>query len=146
MSRRGAQLGGCPSRDLGIIHERDVVLALSYSGESEELTHLLPAFEAIRSGDHRLDRRAEVHLGTPCRPRVLNCRVPREACPFNLAPTSSSTAMLVMGDALALAVADARGIRLEISPSGIPAGPSGEPFWCGWATSCVAATAMPWRR
>lgn len=98
--------------DLGILHEGDLVLALSYSGESEELTHLLPALRrfAVRiialTGAPRstLARHADV---------VLACRVPREACPFNLAPTSSTTAMLVLGDALALAVADARGLKLE---------------------------------
>ncbi|MEN9678745.1 MAG: Arabinose 5-phosphate isomerase KdsD [Verrucomicrobiota bacterium] len=98
--------------DLGVINDGDVVLALSYSGESEELTHLIPALKRFSTkivaftGAARstLARHADV---------VLGCRVPREACPFNLAPTSSSTATLVMGDALALAVADARGLKLE---------------------------------
>jgi len=98
--------------DLGVLNEGDVVLALSYSGESEELTHLLPALRRFAvtvialTGSSRstLARHADV---------VLPCRVPREACPFNLAPTASTTAALVMGDALALAVADARGLKLE---------------------------------
>lgn len=98
--------------DLGVLSEGDVVLALSYSGESEELTHLLPALRRFAvtlialTGVPRstLARHADV---------VLPCRVPREACAFNLAPTSSTTAALVMGDALALAVADARGLKLE---------------------------------
>ncbi len=94
--------------DLGVVNDSDVILALSYSGESEELLNLLPAFKrfsvkiisftgALRSS---LARHSDV---------VLNARVPKEACPFNLAPTASTTAMLVLGDALAMAVLQARG-------------------------------------
>lgn len=94
--------------DLGIIADGDVVLALSYSGESEELLNLIPALKrfAVKiiafTGHSRssLARHSDV---------VLNVRVPKEACPFNLAPTASTTAMLVMGDALAMAVLRARG-------------------------------------
>lgn len=110
--------------DLGIIHERDVVLALSYSGESEELTHLLPALKRFEVGIIALTGVPRSTLGRHA-DLVLNCRVPREACPFNLAPTSSSTAMLVMGDALALAVADAGGIRLEDFAKRHPSGAIG---------------------
>jgi arabinose-5-phosphate isomerase len=96
--------------DLGIVSDGDVVLALSYSGESEELLNLLPALKrfsvkiismtgAARSS---LARHSDV---------VLSVKVPKEACPFNLAPTSSTTAMLVMGDALAMAVLQARGFQ-----------------------------------
>lgn len=96
--------------DLGLVNDGDVVLALSYSGESEELLNLLPAFKrfSVRlialtgSPKSSLARHSDV---------VLNVRVPREACPFNLAPTSSTTAMLVLGDALAMAVLAARGFR-----------------------------------
>ena len=110
--------------DLGVINEGDVVLALSYSGESEELTHLLPALKRFEvriiaiTGAARstLARHSDV---------ALDCRVPREACPFNLAPTSSSTAMLVMGDALALAVADVQGVRLEDFAKRHPSGAIG---------------------
>jgi len=110
--------------DLGIVNEGDLVLALSYSGESEELTHLLPALKRFGvqivaltgSTKSTLGRHAEV---------VLNCRVPKEACPFNLAPTSSTTATLVMGDALALAVAEARGVKLEDFAKRHPAGAIG---------------------
>lgn len=107
--------------DLGVVSDGDVVLALSYSGESEELLNLLPALKrspiriialtgAVRS---TLARHADA---------VLNVRVPREACPFNLAPTASTTAMLVMGDALAMAILQARGFKrqdfAERHPSG----------------------------
>src|SRR4051812_46392830 len=96
--------------DVGIVNDGDVILALSYSGESEELLNLVPALKrflvkmvavtgAARSS---LARYSDV---------VLNVKVPKEACPFNLAPTSSTTAMLVMGDALAMAVLQARGFK-----------------------------------
>jgi arabinose-5-phosphate isomerase len=96
--------------DLGIINDGDVVLALSYSGESEELIGLLPALKRFSvtivcftgSGKSSLARHSDI---------VVSVRVPREACPFNLAPTASTTAMLVMGDALAMAVLEARGFK-----------------------------------
>src|SRR5208282_1225110 len=96
--------------DLGIVNDGDVILALSYSGESEELLNLLPALKRFSvkmislTGNLKssLARHSDV---------ALNVKVPREACPFNLAPTSSTTAMLVMGDALAMAVLQARGFK-----------------------------------
>jgi arabinose-5-phosphate isomerase len=96
--------------DVGIVNDGDVILALSYSGESEELLNLLPALKRFSvkvislTGNLKsaLARHSDVSL---------NVRVPKEACPFNLAPTSSTTAMLVMGDALAMAVLQARGFK-----------------------------------
>jgi arabinose-5-phosphate isomerase len=96
--------------DLGVINDGDVVLALSYSGETDELLHLLPSLKRLAwriigmTGSPRstLGKHADI---------VLNCRVPREACPFNLAPTASTTAMLALGDALAVAVMEARGFK-----------------------------------
>src|SRR5690606_24742919 len=86
------------------------VLALSYSGETDELLNLLPA----------LRRLAWKLIAITGKPRStlarhsddgLNTQVPREACPFNLAPTASTTAMLALGDALAIAVMEARGFK-----------------------------------
>jgi arabinose-5-phosphate isomerase len=96
--------------DLGIINDGDVILALSYSGESEELLNLVPAFKRFSvkiitiTGDAKssLARHSDV---------VLDVRVAKEACPFNLAPTASTTATLVMGDALAMVVLQARGFK-----------------------------------
>lgn len=110
--------------DLGLVNDGDVVLALSYSGESEELIHLLPALKRFGvqlialtgSPKSTLGKHADV---------VLNCRVPKEACPFNLAPTSSTTATLVMGDALAMAVMDARGFKVKDFAQRHPAGAIG---------------------
>jgi arabinose-5-phosphate isomerase len=96
--------------DLGIINDGDVILALSYSGESEELLNLLPALKRfsvkIISLTGSLKSSLAKHSDVS-----LNVKVPKEACPFNLAPTSSTTAMLVMGDALAMAVLQARGFK-----------------------------------
>lgn len=96
--------------DLGLVNDGDAILALSYSGESEELLNLIPALKrfAVKiicltgSAKSSLARNSDV---------VLNVQTPKEACPFNLAPTSSTTAQLVMGDALAMAVLQARGFK-----------------------------------
>lgn len=94
--------------DLGLLSDGDVILALSYSGETGEILGLLPFLRSFdvkvialcgRSGS-TLSRAADITLDT---------FVAREACPLNLAPTSSSTAMLVMGDALAMVLLEARG-------------------------------------
>lgn len=94
--------------DLGMITQGDVLLALSYSGEGDELLTMLPV--AKRQGAplialtgnsaSALAKLADVHI---------DVHVQKEACPLNLAPTSSTTAMLAMGDALAVACLDARG-------------------------------------
>jgi arabinose-5-phosphate isomerase len=96
--------------DLGIVNDGDLVIALSYSGESEELLNLIPA---LRRFSIRIIALTGVPQSTLGRHSdvVLNVAVPREACPFNLAPTSSTTATLVLGDALAMAILDARGFK-----------------------------------
>ena len=110
--------------DLGIINDGDVILALSYSGESEELLNLLPALKRFSvkiisfTGNVKstLARHSDVSL---------NVKVPKEACPFNLAPTSSTTAMLVMGDALAMSVLEARGFTQKDFAKHHPSGAIG---------------------
>lgn len=96
--------------DLGLVNDGDTILALSYSGESDELLHLIPALKRfsvkIISFTGEIKSRLAIYSDV-----VLNVKVPKEACPFNLAPTSSTTAMLVMGDALAMAVLEARGFK-----------------------------------
>jgi arabinose-5-phosphate isomerase len=98
--------------DLGIVSDGDVVLALSYSGESEELLNLLPALKRFSVKIIALSGAPKSSLARYS-DLVLNVRVPKEACPFNLAPTASTTAMLVMGDALAMAVLQARGFKRQ---------------------------------
>lgn len=110
--------------DLGMITDQDVLLAISNSGQSEELTGLLPALRRQRVAlialtgnlDSELARHADV---------VLDCSVEQEACPLNLAPTASTTAQLAMGDALAVALLDARGFRAEDFARSHPGGALG---------------------
>jgi arabinose-5-phosphate isomerase len=96
--------------DLGIVSDGDVILALSYSGESEELLNLMPALKRFSVKIISLTGAAKSSLARHS-DVVLNVHVPKEACPFNLAPTASTTAMLAMGDALAMAVLEARGFK-----------------------------------
>ena len=96
--------------DLGLINDGDVILALSYSGESEELLNLLPGLKRFSVKLISLTGNPKSSLARHS-DLTLNVHVPREACPFNLAPTASTTAMLVMGDALAMAVLQARGFK-----------------------------------
>jgi len=98
--------------DLGILNDGDGVLALSYSGETEELLHLMPAIKRFSVTVISMTSDAKSSLAKYS-DIVLNVRVPREACPFNLAPTCSTTAMLVMGDALAMTILQARGFRRQ---------------------------------
>ena len=110
--------------DLGMITDVDIVLALSYSGESDEVLMLLPGLK--RQGNKliamtgrpnsSLAREADVHL---------DVSVPAEACPLALAPTSSTTASLAMGDALAVALLDARGFTADDFARSHPAGALG---------------------
>jgi arabinose-5-phosphate isomerase len=98
--------------DLGMVSNGDLVLILSYSGETEEVARLIPSLKRIGTrivaltGNPKssLAREAEIHL---------DVQVQREACPLNLAPTSSSTAMLAVGDALAMVLLEARGFKKE---------------------------------
>lgn len=98
--------------DLGILADGDVVLAFSYSGETEELINMLPALL-------RFDIRLIAITGglksslAKVSAAVLDVSVSQEACPLNLAPTSSTTAMLVLGDALAMALLEANGFSSE---------------------------------
>jgi arabinose-5-phosphate isomerase len=96
--------------DLGIVNDGDLVLALSYSGESDELLNLLPALKRFSVRIISLTGGAKSSLARHS-DVVLSVKVPKEACPFNLAPTASTTATLVMGDALAMAVLQARGFQ-----------------------------------
>lgn len=98
--------------DLGLLSDGDVVLALSYSGETAELIDLIPSIKRFHVklicitgvASSTLAKHSDITLLTP---------IEREACPLKLAPTSSSTAALVMGDALAMVLLDARGFTEE---------------------------------
>ena len=107
--------------DMGIVNDGDVILALSYSGESDELLNLLPALKRFSVKIISLTGNVKSSLAKHS-DISLNVKIPKEACPFNLAPTASTTATLVMGDALAMAVLQARGFKrndyARLHPSG----------------------------
>ncbi|MGC8830747.1 MAG: KpsF/GutQ family sugar-phosphate isomerase [Verrucomicrobiia bacterium] len=111
--------------DIGIICDGDVVLVLSYSGETEEIKSLLPVLKRFKvklvsmtgSNKSTLAKYSDV---------VMNVKIQREACPFNLVPTSSTTVMLVLGDALAIALLKARGLKKEDYARFHPAGAIGK--------------------
>lgn len=94
--------------DLGLLCDGDVVLALSYSGETEELLSLMPFLRSFEVKVIALCGKPASSLSLAA-DVMLDTAVTREACPLNLAPTSSSTAMMVMGDALAMVLLEARG-------------------------------------
>ena len=110
--------------DLGMVSARDVLVALSFSGESEEVLRLIPAIR--RHGlkvismtgnvESSLARMSDIHLEIPCG---------KEACPFGMAPTNSVTATLAMGDALAMVMIDARKFSIEEYAGNHPAGAIG---------------------
>lgn len=110
--------------DLGMVTAHDVVLAISNSGESGEMTSILPVLRRLGAPliaitgnvQSTLARYADV---------ALDCSVEREACPLNLAPTASTTAQLALGDALAVALLDARGFRAEDFARSHPGGALG---------------------
>jgi arabinose-5-phosphate isomerase len=96
--------------DVGIVNDGDVILALSYSGESEELVNLLPALKRFSVKIITFTGNVKSSLARHS-DLALSVKISKEACPFNLAPTSSTTAMLVLGDALAMAILQARGFK-----------------------------------
>src|SRR5216110_3940501 len=107
--------------DLGMIADGDVVLALSASGETEELLRILPAIARFQvriiamCGDPKSTLAQNAHL-------FLDVNIEQEACPLNLAPTSSTTVMLALGDALAMVLLEARGFQKEDFARFHPAG------------------------
>ena len=110
--------------DLGMVQPGDVVLAISYSGESDELAAILPAMR-------RLGVTLVAMTGKPASTLarhadwLLSCFVEEEACPLNLAPTASTTAQMALGDALAVILLDARGFREEDFARSHPGGALG---------------------
>jgi len=110
--------------DLGMITDTDIVIAISNSGESEELTAILPLIKRMGVPLLAMTGRAGSSLGRHA-DLVLDTGVEKEACPHNLAPTASTTAQLAMGDALAVALLDARGFRPDDFARSHPGGALG---------------------
>ncbi len=110
--------------DLGMVRPADVVLAISNSGESDELAAILPAMRRLGVVLIAMTGKAESTLAKHA-DIVLSSAVAEEACPLNLAPTASTTAQMALGDALAVALLDARGFREEDFARSHPGGALG---------------------
>lgn len=110
--------------DIGMITSQDVVIAISYSGETDELTVILPVIKRINVPLIAMTSRSESTLGRAAN-IILDISVANEACPLNLAPTASTTASLALSDALAVAVLEARGFTQEDFARSHPAGSLG---------------------
>ncbi|MBW8845301.1 MAG: KpsF/GutQ family sugar-phosphate isomerase [Burkholderiales bacterium] len=110
--------------DLGMVTGGDVVLALSNSGESDELNAILPVLKRLGIPVVAMTGRAESSLAAHA-DVVLDSAVAEEACPLQLAPTASTTAQMALGDALAVALLDARGFKAEDFARSHPGGSLG---------------------
>ena len=111
--------------DLGMVEKRDVVILTSYSGESEEVVRLLPVLKEIGCAAIAITGNEKSTLAKNCRYRIILPKF-EEACYMHLAPTSSTTALLVLGDALALTVSRARNFTAEDFGLRHPAGALGK--------------------
>ncbi len=128
--------------DLGMVNPGDVVLALSNSGRSEELVHLVPDLRshgakvvALTGGlDSPLAQAADL---------VLDCGVPQEACPLGLAPTASTTAVMAMGDALAVVLMQKRRFKAEDFRHHHPGGKLGDRLMLPVNQVMVSGAALP---
>ena len=110
--------------DLGMVTAGDVVLAISNSGESDEIAAIVPAIKRLGVTLIAMTGNVESSLGRHAE-IVLSSAVDQEACPLNLAPTASTTAQMALGDALAVALLDARGFREEDFARSHPGGSLG---------------------
>src|SRR5215213_7894936 len=128
--------------DLGMVTPGDVVLAISNSGESEEIAAIVPAMKRLGvtliamtgNVDSSLGRHADI---------VVSSAVDQEACPLNLAPTASTTAQMALGDAIAVALLDARGFRAEDFARSHPGGSLGRKLLMHVADLMRSGDAVP---
>ena len=110
--------------DLGMVTESDVLIAISNSGESEELLAIIPVIKRLGAALISMTGKPNSSLASLAHVH-LNIAVAKEACPLNLAPTASTTATLALGDALAVALLDLRGFREEDFARSHPGGALG---------------------
>ena len=110
--------------DLGMVTGDDIVLAISNSGESDEIGAIVPAIKRLGVPIVAMTGRVDSSLGRHA-DIVLSSEVDQEACPLNLAPTASTTAQMALGDAIAVALLDARGFRAEDFAMSHPGGSLG---------------------
>lgn len=110
--------------DLGVVSPQDLLLAVSYSGETDELLRVLPAVKRMGVPIVAITGKAESRLGQ-FSDMVVPMPVEREACPFNLAPTTTTTALLALGDALAMVLLDCQDFQISDYAKNHPAGAIG---------------------
>ena len=123
--------------DLGMIQKNDLMIALSYSGETDELLVVLPPAKQLGVELVAITASRNSSLGKVS-DLVVEMPVPREACPFNLAPTTTPTALLVLGDALAMVLLDLQGFTKEDYGRRHPGGAIGR-----MVTMCAADVMRP---
>ncbi len=102
----------CLHGDLGMIMKNDIVLMLSYSGETDEIKQVLPVLQRMKIKIIVMTGKIHSQVWKGCE-LIINSEIKKEACPYNLAPTSSTSAMLALGDALALVVSERKGFKKE---------------------------------
>ena len=122
--------------DLGIIRDNDVVIVVSKSGETPEIKVLIPLIKIRKNKLIAIVGNRKSYLANQA-DFVLDTTVPREACPNNLAPTSSTTAQLVMGDALAVALLKLRGFTAEDFAKFHPGGALGKRLYLTVGDVCI---------
>jgi arabinose-5-phosphate isomerase len=128
--------------DLGMITSGDIVIAISNSGESSEILALYPVLQRLHVTVIALTGHPGSSMATGASVHI-NISVEREACPLGLAPTSSSTATLVMGDAMAVALLDARGFTADDFALSHPGGTLGKKLLLGVADIMVKGDSIP---
>ena len=128
--------------DLGMLTGADVVLAISNSGESDELAAIVPAIKRLGVVFIAMTGRVDSSLGRHA-DIVISSAVDQEACPLNLAPTASTTAQMALGDALAVALLDARGFREEDFARSHPGGSLGSKLLMHVADLMRSGEAVP---
>ena len=128
--------------DLGMVQAGDVVLAISNSGESDELAAILPALRRLGTRLVAMTGKPESMLARHA-DWVISSAVEQEACPLNLAPTASTTAQMALGDALAVALLDARGFHADDFARSHPGGALGRKLLVHVADLMVQGDALP---
>ena len=128
--------------DLGMVQAGDVVLAISNSGESGELAAIVPALRRLGTTLVAMTGQPESTLARHA-DQVINSAVDQEACPLNLAPTASTTAQMALGDALAVALLDARGFKEDDFARSHPGGALGRKLLVHVADLMVQGDALP---
>jgi arabinose-5-phosphate isomerase len=113
--------------DLGLVRPQDVILALSYTGNTDEVVRLIPAFQALNVRVVGLGGNADSQLAAACHVWI-DASIQQEACPYNLAPTVSTTLSLALGDAIAITLMQMRGFHEGAFAQNHPGGSLGKKF------------------